>query len=207
VNEIEITIKHCKPAELIPYAHNARRHSGEQIAQLMDSIAEFGFTNPVLTDGGRGVIAGHGRLIAAQRLGLETVPVIELAHLSENQKRAYILADNRLAELAGWDDDLLREELLHLRQDDPDLLGLVGFAQAELDALFANDVSEAAFPDLPDGDKSPFQQMTFIVHEAQAPTVHDALARAKRDQTEAPGENKNSNGNALYRICAAYLAR
>lgn len=157
----EITITHCKPAELIPYPHNARRHSEEQIAQLMDSIAEFGFTNPVLADGSRGVIAGHGRLLAAQRLELETVPVIELAHLSENQKRAYILADNRLAELGSWDEDLLREQLLDLRHGDPDLVRLVGFAEAQLDALFANDAEG-----LTDEDAIPGEERGLVVTRA-----------------------------------------
>ncbi|MFC4669420.1 ParB/Srx family N-terminal domain-containing protein, partial [Seohaeicola nanhaiensis] len=96
---------------LIPYANNARTHSEAQVAQIAGSIREFGFNNPVLVDGENGIIAGHGRVLAARKLGLAEVPVIELAHLSEAQKRAYILADNRLAEAAGWDRDLLALEL------------------------------------------------------------------------------------------------
>src|ERR1700674_1368960 len=88
---------------LIPYARNARTHSDAQIAQIAASIREFGFNNPILVDSASGVIAGHGRLLAARKLGLEEVPVIVLDHLSEADKRAYIIADNRLAELAGWD--------------------------------------------------------------------------------------------------------
>ena len=90
-------------ASLIPYARNARTHSEAQVALIAGSIREFGFTNPVLVDGENGIIAGHGRVLAARKLGLASVPVIELGHLSEAQKRAYILADNRLAEQAGWD--------------------------------------------------------------------------------------------------------
>ena len=119
---------------LIPYARNARTHSDEQVAQIAASIAEFGFTNPILTDGERGVIAGHGRLAAARKLGLKDVPVIELAYLTDTQKKAYILADNRLAMNAGWDDELLKLELTELKDADFDL-ELMGFTNDELDRL------------------------------------------------------------------------
>lgn len=112
--------------ELIPFANNARTHSDEQVAEIAASIKEFGFTNPVLTDGKNGVIAGHGRLLAARKLNMDTVPCIELSHLSETQKRAYILADNRLAEKAGWDFDLVSLELESLLNDDFDI-ELTGF--------------------------------------------------------------------------------
>src|SRR6188474_3475151 len=92
---------------LIPYARNARTHSDEQVAQIAASIREFGFTNPVLVDGDNGIIAGHGRVLAARKLGMTTVPVIELAGMSEAQKRAYIIADNKLALNAGWDTEML----------------------------------------------------------------------------------------------------
>jgi ParB-like chromosome segregation protein Spo0J len=97
--------------DLIPYARNARTHSEAQVALIAGSIREYGFTNPVLVDGENGIIAGHGRVMAARKLGLARVPVIELAHLTEAQKRAYILADNKLAEQAGWDRELLALEL------------------------------------------------------------------------------------------------
>ena len=119
---------------LRPYERNPRTHSSEQIAKIAASISEFGFTNPILVDGTAGIIAGHGRLEAARRLGLERVPVIELTHLSDEQKRAYIVADNQLALDAGWDEDLLREELEALRAGGFDL-GLTGFDDEELAAL------------------------------------------------------------------------
>ena len=103
-------------ARLIPYARNARTHSEAQVALIAGSIREFGFTNPVLVDGENGIIAGHGRVLAARKLGLAAVPVIELGHLSESQKRAYILADNRLAEQAGWDRELLALEVADLER-------------------------------------------------------------------------------------------
>ena len=120
---------------LIPYARNARTHSDAQVAQIAASIVEYGWTNPVLTDGDKGVIAGHGRLMAARKLGVKEVPVIELAHLTPEQKKAYILADNRIAENAGWDQELLKLELAELQSLDYDL-SLIGFSQEELDGFF-----------------------------------------------------------------------
>jgi ParB-like nuclease domain len=122
--------------ELIPYARNPRTHSDAQVAQIAASIREFGWTNPVLVDGENGIIAGHGRVLAARKLGLKRVPVIELAHMTEAQKRAYILADNQLALNAGWDDALLRLELADLSELGFDL-GLIGFAEGELERLLA----------------------------------------------------------------------
>ena len=126
-----------RPIEaLIPYARNSRTHSDAQVAQIAASIREFGWTNPVLVDGSNGIIAGHGRVLAARKLGFDQVPVIELAHLTESQKRAYVLADNKLAENAGWDDELLRIELEALQAAGFDL-SLTGFADDELAALMA----------------------------------------------------------------------
>lgn len=122
----KMKITDIKVSELIPFANNARTHSDEQVAEIAASIREFGFTNPVLIDGENGIIAGHGRLLAARKLKMKTVPCIELSHLTEIQKRAYILADNRLAEKAGWDFDLVSLELSDLVDMDFDI-GLTGF--------------------------------------------------------------------------------
>src|SRR5215472_14858181 len=103
---------------LIPWIKNPRTHSDAQVAQIAASIEAFGFNNPILVDTKAGILAGHGRLLAARKLGLTEVPVIVLDHLSEAQKRAYIIADNQLALNAGWDDELLREELAALRDQD-----------------------------------------------------------------------------------------
>lgn len=113
-------------ADLIPYARNSRTHSDQQVAQVAASIREFGFTNPVLIDAEDGIIAGHGRVMAARKLGLEKVPCIRLGHLTETQKRAYIIADNKLALNSGWDEEMLGLELADLREEDFDL-DLVGF--------------------------------------------------------------------------------
>lgn len=126
---------------LIGYARNARTHSDEQVAQIAASIAEFGWTNPVLVGSDGVVIAGHARLQAARKLGLKEVPVIVLDHLSEAQRRALIIADNRLAQNAGWDEDMLRVELQALQGDAFDL-DLLGFEDEELDDLLKDPVEE-----------------------------------------------------------------
>jgi len=145
-------IRQVPVSELIPYANNARTHSEAQVALIAGSIREFGFNNPVLVDGENGIIAGHGRVLAARTLGLQTVPVIELAHLSQAQKRAYVLADNRLAEQAGWDRELLALELGDLADLGIDL-GDLGFDGFELDELLGHgttDPKEEATPERPD---------------------------------------------------------
>src|SRR5258707_11213383 len=108
-------IEHWPLDKLIPYAKNPRTHSDAQVAQIAASIAEFGFNSPILVDSSSGILAGHGRLLAARKLKLERVPVIILDHLNETQKRAYVIVDNKLAENAAWDEDLLRIELAALR--------------------------------------------------------------------------------------------
>jgi DNA modification methylase len=143
---------------LIPYAKNARTHSDEQVAQIAGSIKEFGFNNPVLVDKDNSVIAGHGRLMAARKLGMDKVPVVELEHLTESQRKAYVLADNRIALNSGWDTSMLSLELQDLK-DDIDL-SLLGFDADELDALL-NPIEETegltdedAVPDVPDEPKT-----------------------------------------------------
>src|SRR5438128_4729718 len=122
--------------KLIPFARNPRTHSDAQVAQIAASIAEFGFNNPILVDTKAGIIAGHGRLLAALKLGLKDVPVIVLDHLTEAQKRAYIIADNQLALTAGWDEELLRVDLAALQQENFDV-SLIGFDDDELAQLLA----------------------------------------------------------------------
>ncbi|UZR30769.1 site-specific DNA-methyltransferase [Methylococcus mesophilus] len=132
-----------RPLEkLIPYARNPRTHSVDQVAKIAASIVEFGWTNPILVDGAQGIIAGHGRLAAARSLGLAEVPVIELGHLSPAQKRAYVLADNRLALDAGWDEELLALELAELSGAGFDL-ALTGFNDDELEALLSIDTEDS----------------------------------------------------------------
>ena len=156
-------IKMLSPKTLKPYANNARTHSRGQIKQIAESIKRFGFTNPVLIAEDRSIMAGHGRVEAAKQLGLKSIPVIALKHLSEDERRAYILADNKLALNAGWDRDILAIELQALVDVAFDV-ELLGFETAEID-LVLDDAREAAAdmagqqPDaedvIPDGVEGP----------------------------------------------------
>lgn len=145
---IQITYKPIQ--DLIPYARNSRTHSDAQVAQIAASIREFGWTNPILLDGENGIIAGHGRLLAAQKLGETQVPTIELAHMSEAQKRAYVIADNKLALNAGWDDEMLFAEFEDLKEAGFDL-ELTGFTLEEIGKLTPEVVNEG----LTDEDEAP----------------------------------------------------
>jgi DNA modification methylase len=136
--------------DLVPFAKNSRTHDDAQVAQIAASIREFGFTNPVLIDEVNGIIAGHGRVMAARKLKLTEVPCIRLSHLSESQKRAYVIADNKLALNAGWDEAMLKLELADLKALDFDL-DLTGFNTDEIDALLADEGTEG----LTDPDDTP----------------------------------------------------
>jgi DNA modification methylase len=137
LNTVE-SVEHWSLQRLIPYAKNARTHDDTQVSQIAGSIAEFGFVNPILVGDDNVIIAGHGRLMAAQQLGLDTVPVIVLHHLTEAQRRALVIADNKIAENAGWNDELLKLELEELGDLGFDL-DLIGFSDEELDELLGND--------------------------------------------------------------------
>jgi hypothetical protein len=146
-----------RPDELRGYERNARTHSKDQVKQIAASITAFGFNNPILIDGSGMVIAGHGRLAASIDLGRETVPCVVLDHLSDAEKRAYILADNKLAALAGWDDDLLRLELGDIQRNGMDMFAL-GFNGSELNLLF----KEGPGSGLTDPDETPPLEQTVI---------------------------------------------
>ena len=142
-------------ASLIPYVRNARTHSPDQVDKIAASIREFGFLNPIITDGQNGIVAGHGRVMAAQKLGLDTLPTIDAAHLTEAQRRAYVLADNRTALDAGWDNDLLKIELQDLDAAGFDLT-LTGFDLGEIAALTLDETEGLTDPDaVPDAPAVP----------------------------------------------------
>jgi ParB family transcriptional regulator, chromosome partitioning protein len=194
-------IETLSTASLIPYARNAKKHDASQVAKLAGSIREFGFNNPVLIDKDNGIIAGHGRIMAAQSLGLETVPCIRLGHLSDTQRRAYILADNRLAEIGGgWDEEMLKLELADLAAAELDVTEL-GFLDSDA-GMF--DVSETNLPELESGDRQPFQQKTFTLHDEQAEEIDAAISKAKEMGHAQSAVNENSNGNALAFICQSF---
>ena len=187
--------------DLIPYINNSRTHSDEQVMQVASSIKEFGFTNPILIDGEGGIIAGHGRLMAAKKLGLGEVPCIRLGHLTEAQRKAYVIADNQLALNSGWDLDSLRVEIERLNELDFDM-SLLGFEDDVISKLLDID---AELPELPDGDRDPFQQKTFTLHDEQAAIIDDAILKAKTSPLIDTGINENSNGNAIAWICEKWL--
>jgi len=160
--------------KLIPYARNAKKHDAAQVSKLAGSIREFGFNNPVLIDKDNGIIAGHGRVLAAQSLALESVPCIRLGHLSDTQRRAYILADNRLAEIGGgWDEELLGLELADLRELDFNL-DLMGFGAEDIVGLDLGDE-----PKTSDADNvkivSCFEVVAECQHEEEQNMVYNIL--------------------------------
>jgi site-specific DNA-methyltransferase (adenine-specific) len=157
-NKIEL----LKPDDLLPYVRNSRTHSPDQVAQIAASIKEFGFTNPVLISETNDIIAGHGRLLAATKLKMTEVPCIRLSHLTEQQRKAYVIADNKLALNAGWDDELLALELGELKDGEFDL-SLTGFSQDELDALL-------------------------LVEEVEGLTDEDAVPDVVEDPITKPGD-------------------
>ena len=152
-------IEYIETTALIPYARNSRTHSEQQVAQVAQSIRQFGFTNPVLIDANGVIVAGHGRVMAAKSIGMASVPCIRLGHLNEAQIRAYVIADNKLAENAGWDDEMLRLEMQHLQSVDFDL-SLIGFTDEELEDLLQDDDSPQQ--GMTDADQVPEAQRTVI---------------------------------------------
>ncbi|HHK3678331.1 TPA: ParB/Srx family N-terminal domain-containing protein [Escherichia coli] len=151
-----LKIEYLPVGKLLRYAKNSRTHSDEQVEQLVNSIREFGFTNPVLIDEKNELIAGHGRLAAAEILEMDKVPAIRLSNLSEKQKKAYRIADNKLALNAGWDMQLLAEEVKALMDDDFDI-DLLGFNDAELDEMLSDEQ-----PQEEDDNSSPVVQIKFL---------------------------------------------
>ncbi|MEY4756034.1 MAG: hypothetical protein RJA34_932 [Pseudomonadota bacterium] len=180
-------IERWPTAKLVPYARNARTHSDEQVAQIAASIVEFGFTNPILAGSDGVIVAGHGRLAAAQKLGLDTVPVVVLDHLTPTQRRALIIADNRIAENAGWDDAMLRIELQSLQEDgfNLDITGFDADALAEImageETTVDGQTDDDAVPEVPvtpisrPGDVWELGNHRLLCGDATNPASYDAL--------------------------------
>ena len=197
-------------ARLIPYVRNARTHSGDQIAQIAGSIAEFGFVNPVLIGADDVIIAGHGRVLAAEKLGLADIPVIVLSHLSESQRRALVIADNRIAENAGWDEAMLKAEIAALHEDAFDL-DLLGFAEEELgrllDGLDADGGGHAAADGELSSDASTETQRATLAERFGIPpfSVLDArkgwwqVCQARLDRSRHPFRTRTRRRRDLWR--------
>jgi len=152
----DLEVKYLSINDLVPYANNPRTHTDNQVTQVASSIKEFGFNNPILIDEGKGVIAGHGRLAAAKKLGLETVPTITLAGLTEAQRKAYVIADNKLTENSRWDYDLLSIEIERLKELDFELSEL-GFSEVELEGICNSEPDMSILAELDDEELDQFE--------------------------------------------------
>ena len=178
--------------KLRPYERNAKKHGAGQIEKLKASIMEFGFLTPCLIDSDYNLIAGHGRVMAAKELGIKTVPCVFIEGLTDEQRRAYILADNRLGELGVWDMNLVGFELGELDAGGF-AVDLLGFDDIEIDEEYGTDFS------LPDGEKSDMCQITFYLHEEQAGLIRYAMSMVEDEVFETFG-NRNKHGNELYEV-------
>jgi ParB-like chromosome segregation protein Spo0J len=206
----KLKIEYKSTKDLIPYVNNSRTHDENQVLQIASSIKEFGFTNPILVDGDKGVIAGHGRLQAAKLLNIDSVPVIELQHLTPAQKKAYVIADNKLALNAGWDIELLHLEMDGLREFNYDL-SLTGFSEDDLTRL-SNDVDLIRMRDMADhsdgsstsdGESSRHKEELFpfsvMIDHDQRETIFQALRKAKQDH------DLENSSQAIWAICKEYI--
>jgi len=190
---------------LIEYARNPRKND-HAVDRVAAAIREFGFRVPILAKSDKTIVDGHLRLKAAKKLGLEEVPVLLCDDMTDIQVRAFRLSVNKVSEFADWDDEMLRVELDALGVDGFDL-ELTGFSLDEIQALSFDDEAETEMPELADGDKEPYQQKTFTLHDEQAAIVDDAITLARTNPLSDTGVNENSNGNALALICAQWLER
>lgn len=184
-----LKIEYVDVAKLKPYDKNTRKHEDYDVSQIAKSIEQYGFNDPIGIWGKDNIIVeGHGRLLAAKKLGMDKVPCIRLDDLTDEQRREYAIMHNKTAELSTWDFDLLAEDI-----------GELDFSGFDIDwGIVSPDDYGESF-ELPDGDKSEICQMTFTLHERQAELIKEAMKNVKDDITETFG-NTNSNGNALYEV-------
>jgi ParB-like chromosome segregation protein Spo0J len=156
------TIEELATSELVPYAKNSRKHDDQQVEGIAASIREFGFCNPVLIDESNGIIAGHGRVMAAKLLGLPSVPCFRLTHLTDTQKRAYVIADNKLQEVSGsWDETLLKAEVEALLAEDFDLQ-IIGIGEDEISDLLTNEPEEGGL-EIPRMELQPYEKYDYLM--------------------------------------------
>ena len=196
-------LEEWKVSDLVEYARNPRKND-HAVDKVAAAIHEFGFRVPILAKSDKTIVDGHLRLKAAKKLGLETVPVMLCDDMTDAQIKAFRISVNRVAEFAEWDNEMLRIDLDELGELGFDL-ELTGFSLDEIEALDFDEGDEVGMPDLPDGDKEPFQQKTFTLHDEQAAIVDDAVTLARTNPIVDTGLNENSNGNALALICQQWL--
>lgn len=189
-NKLQIVYKNVD--DLIPYARNAKIHDENNINLIAGSIKSFGFNNPVLLDGENGIIAGHGRVLASKKLGIKQIPTIELQGLSDAEKRAYIIADNRLTEKSEWDKDMLGLELADLKALNIDL-DSIGFNESEVNELLG---VEGELPEIEDRDAPMNKTVTFTFDTEE--DFEEVMSKIDQFKEEGKGEN---NSIALLRLC------
>jgi ParB-like chromosome segregation protein Spo0J len=194
--------------KLIPYANNPKEHPEEQVNEIASSIKNYGFVQPIVTDADNEIIIGHGRLEAAKKLGLDEVPVLKHADLSDAEAKALRLADNKIAE-TDWEKEKLAVEIEKLTEDDKLDEVVHGFDEQEVEDLISWDEvdeneMEDAFGDIPDGERKETRQMTFTLHETQKQEVDDAIDNVKNNSSFDDAPIDNSNGNALTQICRRF---
>jgi ParB family chromosome partitioning protein len=186
---------------------NARKHDDRNIEAIVGSLRRFGQQKPIVVDVSGVVRAGNGTLEAARRLGWKDIDCVE-TQLKGSDAIAYAIADNRTAELAEWDDDVLAAQLNGLLADNPDLLNAAGFSEEELMKMLDQfNAEEINPPGLAEGDREPFRQMTFTVHDSQFEVIESALKAAKSQGGGESPVNENSNGNALAFVCENYTSK
>jgi len=207
--DIEHDVELVETGTLIPYTNNPKEHPDEQVKKIASSIKNYGWDQPIVVDENNEIIKGHGRLQAAGLLDLTEVPIIRREDLTDAEKKASRIADNKTAE-SEWIDDALETEIELLDEETEIDLDTTGFDGDELDSLITEpnlddeDISEA-FNELPDGGRDEIRQKTFTLSETQIETVEDALEASKDMGDFPPGPNDNNNGNALARVCSKFL--
>ena len=191
-------------SELIPDPNNARTHDEKNLNAIKGSLAKFGQQYPIVIDDKNVVLSGNGRLEAAKDLGWKTIKVVRSDLKTETEKVGYKLADNQSAILADWDMDVLGSELHALREDGFEIEE-IGFDPG--DFKIGEEIDGVGFPDLPEGDKEDFRQITFTLHNDQADVVEQALESATSLGSYDGEINQNKNGNAIHRVCQSYLLK
>ena len=183
---------------LSPDPANARKHGERNLKSIIDSLRAFGQQKPIVVDARGVVIAGNGTLEAARRIGWDEIAIVR-SELKPTEATAFGIADNRTAELAEWDEEVLASLLDSL---DDETRGLLAFTDEELGAF---NIAEASLPDLEDKDREPFQSMAFQLHDEQAKVVEDAIALARKNGKASSDLNENGKANCLAEICREYL--
>ena len=193
--------------DVIPYENNSRIHDEKQLNQICNSIKEFGFTNPLLIDKNNTIIAGHGRYEACKRLKINSIPCIKLDHLTDIQRKALVIADNKIALNSTWDEDMLKLEIADITEALAELENSFDLKAVGIDFNFEEEYNEVYTPDIKSGEREPIKTITFTLSNTQHHLLIDELDKVKHGDLEFKDEeeiNKNINGNALAFIIERY---